>query len=191
MRRVLAVVAVVTVAAVVAAISWPRSSTSTAPNTAPSKDAAISDESRPAAARTPSRVAPPTRTVPAAPRVPDDEPPPAEVAPVTEPPAPAAEPAPVEADAGPPESQDAKRDRRVKAAKWLLRKERFEEAAEAGKELVARYPHHVAAYEIAVPALCAIGESELAQDYLSRVKHHRNRRQIARTCAELGATVQP
>ena len=79
----------------------------------------------------------------------------------------------------------------LRAARWLLRHERYEEAVEAGRALVAQYPDVVKAYHVVVPALCAIGEAEEALAYFARVKREKNRRMIIEKCAELGMTLQP
>jgi hypothetical protein len=188
MRWVLGLLTLVIIATV-GVVVWPRRAESPAavvPDAGPRAEAGSS--ASPSPARTPPRsvpVRPPTRSpgppspvrgdVPAAPA----------------PAAPAAAETTTPLDAGVPMTAEEKKLHDLRAAKWLLRHERYEKAAEAGRELVAQYPDMINAYHVAVPALCAIGEAEEALAYFARVTRDRNRRMIAEKCADLGMTLQP
>lgn len=175
--------------ATVAVVVWPRRAEpppAVVPDAGPRAD--VGSPTGPSSARTPPRatpVRPPARSA---------EPPPpgrVEVPAAPEAARPAGADTITELDAGVPMTAEEKKQHDLRAAKWLLRNERYEKAAEAGRELVAQYPDMVAAYHVVVPALCAIGEAGEALAYFARVTRDRNRRMIADACAGLGMTLQP
>jgi hypothetical protein len=188
MRWVLGLLALAIIATV-AMVIWPRRAESppaVVPDAGPRAE--VGTPASPSSARTPPRAAPvrpPARSA--------EPPPPGRVEAPAAPEAarPAGAGTITELDAGVPMTAEEKKQHDLRAAKWLLRHERYEKAAEAGRELVAQYPDLINAYHVVVPALCALGEAEEALAYFERVKRERNRHMIADACADLGMTLQP
>lgn len=77
----------------------------------------------------------------------------------------------------------------IRAAQQLFDNKDYEAAAAAGVALVEKYPKEYDLYRVAVPALCAIGEAELANKYARKVRNRDKRRSIVKHCRRLGLEI--